>query len=119
MQKKLDKNEFIMTTLSREELESLFIVCLKAFYRFNLKELLDKHSAKQNKECVDLYPWHKAPEWAKYAATDRDGQMWWFEKRPKIHGAEWAHGFDNCRVERINLECPEFAETLESRPDNI
>jgi hypothetical protein len=45
--------------------------------------------------------------------------MWWFEKRPKLHGAEWAHGFDNCRVEQINLECPEFAETLESRPDNI
>lgn len=65
------------------------------------------------------YPWHEAPEWAKYAATDRDGQMWWFEERPKLHGAEWAHGFDNCRVEQINLECPEFAETLETRPDNI
>jgi len=71
------------------------------------------------KQSADLYPWHKAPEWAKFAATDMDGQMWWFEKRPKIHGAEWALGDDNCRAEQINLECPEFAITLESRPDNI
>jgi len=118
MQKKLDKNEFIMTTLSKEDLMCLFMDCFYAFYRVNLKELLEKHSA-ENKQSADLYPWHKAPEWAKFAATDMDGQMWWFEKRPKIHGAEWALGDDNCRAEQINLECPEFAITLESRPDNI
>lgn len=117
MQKKLEKNEFIMTTLSRDDLMILFMDCFYAFYRVNLKDLLEKHSAEQNKQWADSYPWHKAPEWAKFAATDSDGQRWWFEKRPKIHDKEWSH-LDG-KVEQIDAHCPGFAYTLESRPDNI
>jgi hypothetical protein len=71
---------------------------------------MEKNEKKQSR-----YPWHKAPKWAKFAATDRDGKMWWFEKRPELYNAEWLH----CNVEQIYLECPDFAESLESRPDNI
>jgi hypothetical protein len=28
------------------------------------------------------YPWHEAPEWARYAGADHDGNLWWFEKKP-------------------------------------
>jgi hypothetical protein len=29
-----------------------------------------------------MYPWEFAPDWAKFAATDRDGQKFWYESRP-------------------------------------
>lgn len=29
--------------------------------------------------------WNKAPEWAKYAAMDRDGEIWLFEEKPLVN----------------------------------
>lgn len=63
------------------------------------------------------YPWHLAPEWANYAATSGDGRRWWFEKRPDLYSDGWWNL--NGQKEEVPSDCPEFAETLETRPDNI
>ncbi len=28
------------------------------------------------------YPWHLAPDWAMWAATDEDGEAYWYELEP-------------------------------------
>jgi hypothetical protein len=33
---------------------------------------------------MSRYPWDQAPEWAKYAATDKNGAAFWFENKPTM-----------------------------------
>ncbi len=40
------------------------------------------------KKAVGL-PWHEAPEWAMWAAMDRDGAWWWFDAEPSLCGDSW------------------------------
>ena len=35
------------------------------------------------------YPWHEAPKWANYAATDCHGRRMWFENEPYWKNGAW------------------------------
>jgi hypothetical protein len=61
-----------------------------------------------------LYPWHLAPKWAKYAATDYDGKRWFFEKKPHCNNFEWR--ISGGKYAEICNPFDGFAETLEERP---
>lgn len=37
-------------------------------------------------ETGNLYDWSKAPDWAKYCATDEEGEVWWYEIKPGSMG---------------------------------
>lgn len=58
------------------------------------------------------YPWEYAPAWAEYAATDRDGAMYWYENRPVYDAFIGKFGGDGGRVEPVPAE----AKTLRRRP---
>ena len=59
------------------------------------------------------YPWHEAPEWAKYAATDENGERYWFESHPERERRKW----DSIggRVELIG-DGIGWKESLQERP---
>lgn len=42
-----------------------------------------------NKEQESKYPWHEAPEWAMWAATDEDGEANWIELEPIKSDRAW------------------------------
>ena len=44
---------------------------------------------------MSSYNWNDAPEWANYAATDKDGRAHWFEDRPSYYGEEWLNSTGN------------------------
>lgn len=68
---------------------------------------MEKEQKKQTR-----YPWHSAPEWADYAATDYSGASWWFEFNPVPLAIDWVrHG----RYEPIE-PCDDFKQSVESRP---
>ena len=63
---------------------------------------------------MSRYDWSNAPDWAKAAATDKDGRRNWFS-RPPIQGSRvWLHGGP---LEPI--ENSDWAESLELRPVEI
>jgi hypothetical protein len=68
------------------------------------------------------YPWHHAPEWAQFAATDADGLRYWHQERPSIdvNNDEWVPpypaNFKLITVDRSPLGCPHWRDTLEERP---
>jgi hypothetical protein len=37
-----------------------------------------------NKEQQTKYPWHEAPENAMWAATDEDGEAYWYAVEPEV-----------------------------------
>lgn len=57
--------------------------------------------------------WSEAPEWAKFAAADVDGEWYWYERKPKIYENKFweARG----RVNQIS-NLIGFESTLEPRP---
>ena len=61
------------------------------------------------------YPWHEAPEWANFAATDWTGRRLWFELEPYCFVSAW--GAVDGRWAEIFEPCDNFHETLESRPN--
>jgi hypothetical protein len=62
---------------------------------------------------MSRYDWSKAPDWARYAATDDGGASYWFEVEPKARESigEWV----SCRgyCESINTD---WRKSLEPRP---
>lgn len=61
--------------------------------------------------------WNDAPDWANYLAMDMDGNWYWYENAPSIEGANddvWS--FDQGKIERIEIEYPNWKESLEQRP---
>ena len=39
---------------------------------------------------MSIYNWNDAPEWANYAATDKNGKAYWFEDKPS-YDKEWVN----------------------------
>jgi hypothetical protein len=62
------------------------------------------------------YPWDEAPEWANYAATDWDGQMYWFANEPKKITTWVGQGGSTRHIKSAGIVIPNAEETLESRP---
>ena len=71
-------------------------------------------------ESKTLYDWRKAPEWANWAAMDEDGDVFWYEGKPKMfEGREyWScteEGSDEAD-ENVKLRYVPWDQSLEQRP---
>lgn len=66
------------------------------------------------------YPWDTAPEWANWAATDENGEQWFFEKEPNTYVSDWVKspGSDCALIRRGkgHVACPNWRNTLRPRP---
>lgn len=66
------------------------------------------------------YPWDKAPEWAKWAATDASGDTTWFSLLPVVDEtcAQWnnTNGGVYTKIQGGTRPCPDWRESLEARP---
>jgi hypothetical protein len=66
------------------------------------------------------YPWDNAPYWANYAATDLNGEQWWFEFKPSKGETIWVQPpKGRCsRLQRKASNANFFWEySLDKRPD--
>lgn len=70
-----------------------------------------------NKTSETRYDWTQAPWWAKYAATDSEGDPWWYETLPERDHEGWYSGSDDYRDER--MLCLDWRDSLEPRPTLI
>jgi len=64
------------------------------------------------------YPWHTAPDWAMWAATDEDGSRCWFEDEPYIeYGCAWMSEHGNFDFfETAENKTIDWDNSLEKRP---
>jgi hypothetical protein len=74
------------------------------------------------------YPWHEAPDWAMWAATDGDGEALWYELPPQACDGEegydikdgywddFSGGHDDALIRVGDGFCPHWRDTLERRP---
>jgi len=71
-------------------------------------------------EAKTLYDWSQAPEWANWAATNEDGEVWWHERKPEILERDDYLWFDKKRCElageSIKLRSVPWDQSLEQRP---
>lgn len=73
-------------------------------------------------EVTTRYDWTKAPEWAMWAATDEDGDRYWYEEIPRqaevcdFWVADEGRG-QNEEILPLFAYCPDWRESLERRPD--
>lgn len=59
--------------------------------------------------------WSKAPEWANYAAMDKDGEWYWYENEPIIVYKDHWSPID-CRYEKTEQNDDFWKATLDKRP---
>jgi hypothetical protein len=66
---------------------------------------------------VSRYPWKDAPEWAKLAATNADGQRLWYGG-PEVYQREtyWDYYGRASRMPDLGKPCPDWRDSLEQRP---
>ena len=69
-----------------------------------------------------LYDWSQAPEWANWAATDKDGSVYWFKVKPELGlGRYYDSWWTNKRWERairstaLHRSVP-WDQSIEQRP---
>ena len=67
------------------------------------------------------YDWSKAPEWANWAATDENGNIYMYRRRPKItEFGDWMHDgseYDLIYESSGGENCADWAASLECRPE--
>lgn len=90
------------------------------YYEDHIAEVnaLKARIAELEGENKSRYPWHEAPEWAEFGATDEDGESIWFEKEPTRMDSYWHENF--CRkikfATKYYRKCDYWRESLEKRP---
>ncbi len=83
-------------------------------------EYLIKHLADALRPKQHYYDWINAPEWANWAAADRNGRAYFYADKPVIFGDEddtmwwYEHGLAVCFSD--NFICNDWKESLEARP---
>lgn len=75
-------------------------------------------------ETGNLYDWSKAPDWAKYCATDVGGEVWWYDRKPVSIGDGAylsASGGKNKEEdeESVKLRPVPWYQSLEQRPEGV
>lgn len=73
------------------------------------------------KDHYNWYPWHLAPHWARFAATDADGKRYWYESEPDISYSDddkpATHWYGGGRNRPIDDDGPKYwDESLMERP---
>jgi hypothetical protein len=79
------------------------------------------HSESDGQEFVSRYDWSVAPEWARFAATDFSGDIFWYSERPRIDEGEACWGLFGCGRSIVTTQadheaCAVWRNTLETRP---
>jgi hypothetical protein len=82
----------------------------KSFASLDLQMVANNRQKMEQQETK--YPWHEAPEWAEWAATDSDGEKTWFEEEPFLVKGVWMVITGEC----LSFEIPNHKDSLESRP---
>lgn len=66
------------------------------------------------------YDWSKAPRWAQWAATDLDGEVFWYENKPSSGAGYWRTVFGQDKhFEKISDYCKDGQDSLEQRPKEV
>ena len=64
-----------------------------------------------------LYDWSNAPDWANWAAMDRNGKAYWFDKKPLATGfGYWLSNKGIYRFFAYKLPSENWENSLEQRP---
>lgn len=68
-----------------------------------------------------LYDWSDAPDWAQWAATDKNGRAFWYKYRPDVSVQEepWIYTSMYKIIEENHhavLRCVDWKDSLEQRP---
>lgn len=99
------------------------------------KDLASKLSSKTNTLTVDelpkhdgqaqtsRYDWSKAPEWAMWAATEQNGNVWYYNDKPKKGYKGWVMAFKDgsktARCWNLNISAiSDWQSSLEKRPQS-
>ena len=75
-----------------------------------------------NKFLPKMYDWSKAPDWAQWAATDKDGYGFWYHKKPEKSTTEvcwfYTHALDEVMPSSdIVRHTSNWEDSLEERPE--
>lgn len=62
------------------------------------------------------YDWSSAPEWARYAATDPDGAVFWYENEPAVSDVADIWVEQGGKYERSDDAMNGWKQSLEARP---
>jgi hypothetical protein len=62
--------------------------------------------------------WEEAPQWAGYAAQDKDGQWWWFQCKPTCRkdSGIWTESSDGGKLERFTIANGNWQNSITARP---
>lgn len=103
----------------RQYLEAAFARVRQQGYDEGYADGVRGATCKESLPVQSRYPWHEAPEWAEWAATDSDGCWSWYEAKPKVglYG-DWINKpytkWDS--VEYKERQEQDWRTTLERRP---
>ena len=69
-------------------------------------------------ETKTRYPWHEAPEWAMWGATDANGNMNWYDFEPSYDNDDyqWLISYGEHKFFANEGPCENWEQTLEVRP---
>lgn len=135
LKQKLDDSQSTVRASSRKiavysdqlKVKDDLIASLEAQY----KDLEQKLAAQANMQVVDdkpkqtsRYDWSKAPAWAMWAATDDNGQAWYYNEKPREHPTGWVipfkHGAQAARCWNLNVSAiADWRNSLEQRPKPV
>ena len=85
------------------------------------KDLRDAAAALRAGVCKPTrYPWDQAPDWAMWAATDRCGDLWWYQSLPVVSESLrlWDSADDGeCYGGFMQANYKDWRNSLEKRPE--
>jgi hypothetical protein len=69
----------------------------------------------QGNKPVQSLPWHEAPEWAQWAAMDKDGSWFWYDMEPSVLGDQWHYAGRTCDIFDAPKH-PDWTQSKQRRP---
>lgn len=74
-----------------------------------------EHDNSASVKTESIYPWHLAPDWARFAAKDRDGFWHWYEVEPRATCDSWTSARGSMQFFDFALDI-DWDKSLEARP---
>lgn len=63
-----------------------------------------------------MYDWNEVPEWVQWAATDEDGDLYWYSHKPVEDSRGW-HNENGKQVFVRTIHVDDWTQSLEKRPE--
>jgi hypothetical protein len=89
----------------------------------NIRERLNEIRAhleaieRELKPDAPIAPWHEAPEWAMWIATDFDGMRFWFQSEPFSSEVRWRNAGGQSRYAGHQNGCANWLQSKQRRPE--